>query len=65
MNKINEFVFTVEGAETIARSISRHISRHAICEQIYLQYDAQAVRAVKGLQGVLVKLYAANLIYLT
>ncbi len=57
---INKFAFAVEGAETIARSISRH----ATFEQIYLRYDTIATRAVKDLEEALVKLYAASLIYL-
>ena len=50
----------MEGAETIARSISRH----ATFEQIYLHHDTIVTRAMKGLEEAVVKLYAANLIYL-
>lgn len=60
VSDINKFAFAVEGAETIARSISRH----ATLEQIYLRYDTLATRAVKGLEDALVRLYAAILIYL-
>ena len=50
----------MEGAETIARDISRY----AMFECIYLGYENIATRAVKGLKEALVKLYAAILIYL-
>ncbi|KAL9066249.1 MAG: hypothetical protein Q9161_007706 [Pseudevernia consocians] len=60
VSDINKFAFVVEGAETIARSISRH----ATFEQIYLHHDTIYTRAIKGLEEAVVKLYAANLIYL-
>ena len=50
----------MEGAETIARNISRY----ARFECIYLGYDNTATRAVKDLKEALIKLYAAILIYL-
>ena len=60
VSDVNTFAFLVEGAETIARNISRY----ATFEHIYLGYDNTATRAVKGLKEALVKLYAAILIYL-
>ncbi|KAF6227916.1 hypothetical protein HO133_007644 [Letharia lupina] len=60
VSDINKFAFIVEGAETMARSISRY----ATFEQIYLPYDTTASRAMKGLEDALVRLYAAILIYL-
>ena len=57
---IAKFAFIVEGAETIARSISRYTT----FEQIYLGHDTTATGAVKGLEEALVRLYAAILVYL-
>ena len=50
----------MEGAETIARSLSRY----ATFEQIYLVYDKNTTRAIKGLEEALVRLYAGILVYL-
>ena len=50
----------MEGAETIARSLSRY----ATFEQIYLGCGNSTTRAVKGLEEALVKLYAVILVYL-
>ena len=60
VSDINKFAFAVEGAETIAHSISRY----ATLEQIYLRYDTTATRTIKGLEDALVRLYAAIFIYL-
>lgn len=50
----------MEGAETIAHSISRY----ATFEEIYLGSNSTATSAVKGLEEALVKLYIAILAYL-
>ena len=50
----------MEGAETIARSLSRY----ATFEQIYLGSSKSTTRAAKGLEEALVKLYAVILVYL-
>ena len=60
VNDINKFAFIVEGAETIAHSISRY----ATFEKIYLGSNSTATLAVKGLEEALVKLYIAILAYL-
>ncbi|KAF6230805.1 hypothetical protein HO173_010921 [Letharia columbiana] len=60
VSDITNFAFIVEGAETMARSISRY----ATFEQIYLPYNSTASRAMKRLKDALVRLYAAILIYL-
>lgn len=60
ISDINKFAFIVEGAETIAHSISRY----ATFEEIYLGSNSTATLAVKGLEEALVKLYIAILAYL-
>ena len=60
VSDINKFAFVVEGAETIARSLSRY----ATFEQIYLVHANSTTRAVQGLETALVKLYGVILVYL-
>ena len=60
VSDINKFAFVVEGAETIAHSISRY----ATFEEIYLRSNGTATPAIKGLEEALVKLYIAILAYL-
>ena len=50
----------MEGAETIARSLSRY----ATFEQIYFGCGKSTTRALTGLEEALVKLYAVILVYL-
>lgn len=50
----------MEGAETIAHSISRH----ATFEAIYLGDNSTATGALKGLEEALIKLYIVILAYL-
>ena len=58
VSDITKFDFVVEGAEVIARMISRY----AIFEDVYLQH---ASNATKELQHALIRLYSAILIYLS
>lgn len=61
VSDINKYAFTVEGAETIARTISRY----GTFEQIYLRHQKMTTKAIKELETALVKLYATTLIYFT
>lgn len=60
VSDVHKFDFVVEGAETIARSISRF----AILEIIYLRPQTLLTQSSKALEEALVRLYTSILVYL-